>query len=84
MGKVIALYKIYPEENYDIDLLASEFKKLDKVKAIQKEPVAYGLVILKVGVMFDDKIDHPAEYEKMMEGIKGVKQIEDIDVTLIS
>ena len=34
--------------------------------------------------MFDDKIDHPAEYEKMMEGIKGVKQLENIDVTLIS
>jgi translation elongation factor EF-1beta len=84
MGKVMALYRVYPDEGYDLEKLIDSFKKLDKVKAIQKEPVAFGLVVLKVGVLFDDKTDQPAEYEKQMENIEGVKQLENIDVTLIS
>ena len=84
MGKVMALYRIYPEENYDLDSIVAELKKIERVKAIQKEPVAYGLVVLKVGVVYDDKIDRPSEFEAYMENIPGIKQVESIDVTLIS
>ena len=84
MGKVMALYRIYPEENYDLDSIVAELKKIERVKAIQKEPVAFGLVVLKVGVMYDDKTDKPSEFETYMENIPGIKQVESIDVTLIS
>jgi translation elongation factor aEF-1 beta len=84
MGKVMALYRIYPEENYDLDKIVDELKKIERVKAIQKEPVAFGLVVLKVGVIYDDKTDKPAEFEEYMENIEGIKQVESIDVTLIS
>jgi translation elongation factor EF-1beta len=84
MGKVLALYRIYPEEGYDLDKLVAEFKKIERVKAVQREPVAFGLVILKVGVMFDDKTDTPSKFEEYMENMEGVKQVENIDVTLIS
>jgi len=84
MGKVMALYRIYPEENYDLDKIVDELKKIERVKAIQKEPVAFGLVVLKVGVIYDDKTDKPAEFEAYMENIEGIKQVESIDVTLIS
>jgi translation elongation factor EF-1beta len=84
MGKVMALYRIYPEENYDLDEIVKELKKIERVRAIQKEPVAYGLVVLKVGVLYDDKTDKPSEFETYMENIPGIKQIESIDVTLIS
>ena len=84
MGKVMALYRIYPEENYDLDEIVKELKKIERVRAIQKEPVAYGLVVLKVGVLYDDKTDTPSEFETYMENIPGIKQVESIDVTLIS
>ena len=84
MGKVMALYRIYPEENYDLDSIVAELKKIERVRAIQKEPVAYGLVVLKVGVLYDDKTDKPSEFETYMENIPGIKQVESIDVTLIS
>jgi translation elongation factor EF-1beta len=84
MGKVMALYRIYPEEGYDLDEIIAEFKKIERVRAVQKEPVAFGLVVLKVGVIYDDKTDNPSEFEKYMENIPGVKQVENIDVTLIS
>lgn len=84
MGKVMALYRVYPEEGYELDEIIAEFKKFDRIKAIQKEPVAYGLVVLKIGVIYDDKADSPSEFEKTMENIPGVRQIENIDVTLIS
>jgi translation elongation factor EF-1beta len=84
MGKVMALYRIYPEENYDLDEIVKELKKIERVRAIQKEPVAYGLVVLKVGVLYDDKTDKPSEFETYMENIPGIKQVESIDVTLIS
>ena len=84
MGKVMALYRIYPEEYYDLDSIVAELKKIERVRAIQKEPVAYGLVVLKVGVLYDDKTDKPSEFETYMENIPGIKQVESIDVTLIS
>ena len=84
MGKVMALYRIYPEENYDLDKIVDELKKIERVKAIQKEPVAFGLVVLKVGVIYDDKTDTPSEFEAYMENIEGIKHVESIDVTLIS
>lgn len=84
MGKVMALYRIYPEENYNLDSIVAELKKIERVKAIQKEPVAFGLVVLKVGVLYDDKTDKPSDFETYMENIPGIRQVESIDVTLIS
>jgi translation elongation factor EF-1beta len=84
MGKVMALYSIYPEEGYDLDKLAAELKKIDRIRAIQKEPIAFGLVILKIGVIYDDKTDKPAEFEAYLENVEGIKQVENTDVTIIS
>lgn len=84
MGKVMALYRIYPEENYDLDKLIEALKKIERVRAVQKEPVAFGLVVLKIGALFDDKTDNPNEFEKYLENMEGIKNIETLDVTLIS
>ena len=84
MGKVMAVYRIYPEENYDLAKLVKDIGKVDKVKAIQREPIAFGLEVVKVGLLLDDKKDSPDEAEKNLEKVQGVKQIEPLDVTLIS
>lgn len=85
MGKALALYKVYPEENYNLDTIIEDLKKFEKVKYLQKEPIAYGIVILKVGILFDDKLDNPEKLEEEIRTtVKGIKEMECDDVTLIS
>ena len=84
MGKAMAVYRIYPEEGTDLTELIETISKVDKVKSVQREPIAFGLEVLKIGVLFDDKADNPEKTEKELESVKGVKQMESLDITLIS
>lgn len=84
MGKVMIVYRIYPEEGYDLGKLVSDLGKIDKIKAVQREPVAYGLEVIKVGVMLEDKVDNPSDYENRIRKVRGVRNVEDVDITLIS
>jgi len=84
MGKALAVYRIYPEEDADIDKITEELKKIEKVKAIEKEPIAFGLVVLKVGLILDDKKDKPDDWEAKLIQTQGVKDVESLEVSLIS
>ncbi len=84
MGKVMIVYRIYPEEGYDLAKLIDDLDKIEKVKSIKREPIAFGLEVIKIGVLLDEKIDKPAEVEEQIRKTPGVKNMEDIDVTLIS
>lgn len=84
MGKVMIVYRIYPEEGYDLAKLIDDLDKIEKVKSIKREPIAFGLEVIKIGVLLDEKIDKPSEVEEQIRKTPGVKNMEDIDVTLIS
>jgi len=84
MGKALAIYRIYPEENADIEKITEDLKKIEKVRAIEKEPIAFGIVALKIGLLLDDKKDNPDEWEKKLIQTKGVKDVESLEVSLIS
>jgi translation elongation factor EF-1beta len=84
MGKAMVLYRIYPEEGYDLAKLVADISKVDKVKGVQREPVAFGLEVLKVGALVDDKLDRPEEVEENLRKVQGVREVEALDVTLIS
>lgn len=84
MGMAMAVYRVYPEENADIDELMGRISKVEKVKSIQKEPIAFGLVVVKIGVLFDDKKDDPEGTEQEIRKLEGIRDIENLDVTLIS
>ncbi len=84
MGKALAVYRVYPEEGADVDQVIEELKKIEKVKAIEKEPIAFGLVAIKVGLLLDDKQDDPEEWEKKVRQAKGVGEVESLEVSLIS
>ena len=70
------VYKIYPEEGKDINELMEELQKNERVKSIKKEPIAFGLEVIKIGVVMDDKKDQPEEiekfYNKALEGYDSV------------
>jgi len=84
MGKAMAIYRIYPEENYDLSILIKDLEKIEKIKSIQREPIAFGLEVIKIGVLFDDKKDNPEDTEKQIRKTEGVKEVENLEVTLIS
>lgn len=84
MGKAMVVYRIYPEENTDLAKLVDELAKVDKVKSIKREPIAFGLEVVKVGALVDDKKDKPEDVEVNIRKVPGVKEVECIDVTLIS
>jgi translation elongation factor EF-1beta len=84
MGKVKIVYRIYPEENYDIEKLAAELSKMDKIKAVEREPIGFGVEVIKVAAVLEDKVDNPQAYEEGLRKVPGVKNVEDVDVTLIS
>lgn len=84
MGKVMAVYRIYPEEGADLARMVDELSHIEKVKSVKREPVAFGLEVIKVGVLLDDKTDNPSEIEEKLRRVAGVREMEELDVTLIS
>ncbi|MEM3412015.1 MAG: hypothetical protein QW735_01660 [archaeon] len=84
MGKALAIYRIYPEENQDLKQMIDELAKIPEVKGVQREPIAFGLEVIKVGVVVDDKTGNPQEVEDKLRTIKGVKELDCLEVSLIS
>lgn len=78
------VYRIYPEEGYDLAKLVDDLDKIDKVKSIKREPIAFGLEVIKIGVLLEENVDKPSEVEEQIKNTPGVKNMEDIDATLIS
>ncbi len=84
MGKVKITYRVFPEDNYDVKKLAVDLSKIDKVKAVEREPIGFGVEAIKIAAILDDKTDSPATFDEKLRKTKGVKNVEDLDVTLIS
>lgn len=84
MGKALAIYRIYPQEGYDIAKLVADLGKLPDVRGVQREPVAFGLEVVKIGFLIDDKTGDVNALEKQMSSVKGVGEVEPIEVTLVS
>ena len=78
------VYKIYPEEGKNINELMDELKKNERIKSIKKEPIAFGLEVIKIGVIMDDKKDQPEQIEQEIRKTAGIKEMESEDITLIS
>jgi elongation factor 1-beta len=86
MGFVVVMYKIFPTdivENFD-DLktkLEGSLPELASVHGYGEEPVAYGLKALLVQVKFpEDKTGLLEEFEKRLETIEGVSQVQTLMV----
>ncbi|MBI1973289.1 hypothetical protein HYS54_00605 [Candidatus Micrarchaeota archaeon] len=84
MGKAMIVYRVYPQEGYDLAKLVDAIGRLDKIRGVQREPIAFGLELVKCGFLIDDKLDKPEEIEQKLRKVDGVKEVETLDVTLIS
>ncbi len=86
MGTVIITYKVFPEDitpSFDalkknIEDTLPEFASID---GYGEEPVAFGLKALLVQVRFpEDKTGVLDEFEKTLEEIKGISQVQTLFV----
>jgi len=84
MGKAMILYKVSPAQDYDLAKLEEDIRKIDKVTNVKREPIAFGLEMLKVTAVVDDKKENPQEVEDAIKATEGVQNIETESVGLIS
>ena len=82
MGSVIITYKVFPTDiiiNFD-DLkkkIEASLPQFASVEGYGEEPIAYGLKALLVQVKFpEDKTGVLEEFEKSLEGISEISQLQ--------
>jgi translation elongation factor aEF-1 beta len=86
MGSVIIAYKIFPADiNVNFEDLKKEIEKalpeFASVYGYGEEPVAFGLNVLLVQIKFpEEKTGVLEEFEKKLEGISDISQVQTINV----
>lgn len=85
MGNTLVIYKIYPNEVGDEDRIIESVKKITigEVKDVKKEPIAFGMCVVRVGVLFLEKQEKLEEFERAVKEIKEVSDVEVEGMTLL-
>lgn len=86
MGKAMVIFKIFPESPEAVDKVEKALRKITEgeVKDVRKEPLAFGMYIIRAGILIPDKEDGRMDkLEQAVKKIKGISEIEVEGVTLI-
>ena len=84
MGMVGLTLHVMPESaEVGIHHLKESIQKVQHVRQVSEEPIGFGLVMLDVLLVFDDKVG-AGDAEDRIKAIPGVGSVESGDVTLIS
>ena len=82
MAQVLVTFKVFPKEvEESLDHLEKLIKKEVVPDRIEREPVAFGLVVLKVSKLIPDAEGVIDSLEKKLRTIKEVGEVETIEVT---
>jgi elongation factor 1-beta len=81
MAKVLLTIRVMPEDvNTDLESIKNEISS--KIGAQIKEvPIAFGIVSLYVSTIIEDKEGEIEKVEKLLKEIKGVGEIEVLEIT---
>ncbi len=83
MGLVAVTFKIMPENpDEDLNRIKNEVNAAGNVKQIREVPIAFGIKLLEVLLVFEDK-EGIGSIEQKLRSIKGVASVESGDVTLL-
>jgi elongation factor 1-beta len=82
MGEVMVTFKLMPV-GVDVDLDAMETQVKNSIKAdrITREPIAFGLVALKVIKIIPEQDGVMNELESRLKAVEGVSEVEVVEVT---
>ena len=86
MGNALVIMKIYPVELEDSVKIEELVKGITKgeVKEVKREPIAFGLELVKIAIVIPDKEDDALpNLEEEIKAIPGVKNVEVEGLTLL-
>ncbi len=84
MGKVAMKLKVLTEgPHVDINALKNEIEELIHPDSIEEQEIGFGLKSLVVLVTVEDKEGVADSIDKKLKSIKGVSNVETLDITLI-
>ncbi len=82
MAQVLVTLKVMPKEaDVDIGKLEVEIKSLVSPDRMAREPIAFGLVALKVSKLVEDAEGQVEAIENKLRKLDGVGEIEVVEVT---
>ncbi|MEM2878354.1 MAG: elongation factor 1-beta [Candidatus Hadarchaeales archaeon] len=82
MAEVAVTLRLMPEgSEVDLDLLESEVRKRIKVHSVAREPIAFGLLALRVITTVEDAEGGTESLEKELSGIPGVGNVQVLSMT---
>ncbi|MBI4399782.1 elongation factor 1-beta [Candidatus Micrarchaeota archaeon] len=82
MGNVAAIIKVFPESAEVLPIVKKEIEEKLKPAKIEEEPIAFGLMALKVLIFLDDNAGSEGLEDKI-KAIKGVSEAQIEDITRI-
>jgi len=86
MGNALVIMKIYPVELEDSVKIEESVKSITagEIKEVKREPIAFGLELVKIAVVIPDKEDGAMpKLEEEIKALPGVKDIEIEGITLL-
>lgn len=81
MGEVAVLFKVYTDNGVE-ERVKKEITEGLKPKGIQLEDVAFGIKIIKVLFVHDDK-QGSSFFEEKLKAINGVREVEVMEESLL-
>ena len=84
MGRVLVTARLFPE-GVDVNLeeIKNEIKEKIKPERIEEEPIAFGLVALKVEKIIEDEGEAIRKFEENLKRINKISQAEIIQVSRV-
>lgn len=82
MGDVIVTFKVMPTgTDVNLDELEQKIKELVKPTGVNREPIAFGLVALRVTKVIPDAGGELDKVENVMRALEGVGDVEVVELT---
>ena len=79
MGKTMVIYRVTPKEMEKLDETIEQVKQLKSgnVVDVRKEPIGFGITVLKVGVVVPEKVE--GAIEKATEELNSLELVEEAE-----
>ncbi len=84
MAEVLVLARVLPESTeIKIDELEKKIKEEIAPQKIEREPIAFGLVALKVSKIIPEEEGRMKELEEKLKRIEGISQVDILEVSRV-
>ena len=85
MGKTLVIYRVTPKDMENLEEAIAQIKglKSGQVVDVKKEPIGFGVTILKVGVVLPEKSEDVEKVTGELSKLSTVEEAEQQEMTLV-